>query len=300
MLRCSLTAKAHFGSVLYVADFDFVPPPPPPPTHTHLEPGFTFIILKLCPLYRRPPLKQFLKKKCFDLHWSLEPGYGTAAAIAVLSINQSWFMQHFSIAVLSINQSWFMQHFSIAVLSINQSWFMQHFSIAVLSINQSWFMQHFSIAVLSINQSWFMQHFSVSRQGYGCQCSWFQRGLKYVDASSCTPALCGHRRAHTGGWLGETSLAAPGARTHFSLAPGFSHQGLEPTSVLRQAFHTRGSNWRESCAWLFTPGARTHISLAPGFSHQGLEPASVLRLAFHIRGSNPQQSSTWLFSQTLY
>ena len=82
-------------------------PPPPTHTHTHLEPGFTFIILKLCPLYRRPPLKQFLKKKCFDLHWNLEPGYGTAAAIAVLSINQSWFMQHFSIAVLSINQSWF-------------------------------------------------------------------------------------------------------------------------------------------------------------------------------------------------
>ena len=59
-------------------------------------------------------------------------------------------------------------------------------------------------------------------------------------------------RVHTGGWLGETSLAAPGARTHISLAPGFSHQGLEPTWVLRLAFHTRGSNPHQSNAWLFS------------------------------------------------
>ena len=68
------------------------------------------------------------------------------------------------------------------------------------------------------------------------------------------------------------------------------HQGLEPTSVLRLAFPTRGSNRRRSCAWLFTPRARTHVSLAPGFSHQELEPTSVLRLTFHTRSSNPRQS----------
>lgn len=34
-------------------------------------------------------------------------------------------------------------------------------------------------------------------------------------------------------WEKETSHAAPGARTHVSLAPDFSHQELEPTSVLR-------------------------------------------------------------------
>ena len=156
MLRCSLTAKAHFGSLLYVADFDFVPPPPPH-THTHLEPGFTFIILKLCPLYRRPPLKQFLKKKVLwpSLEfgtWVWHSGGNSSAVHQSILVYAAFFNSsavHQSILV-------YMQHFSIAVLSINQSWFMQHFSIAVLSINQSWFMQHFSIAVLSVNQSWFI------------------------------------------------------------------------------------------------------------------------------------------------
>ena len=122
-----------------------------------------------------------------------------------------------------------------------------------------------AIAVLSINIGLF-SIFLCPDKGMATSAFDFNVGSNTLMLPVAHQCCVDTGRVHTGGWLGETSLAAPGTRTHISLAPGFSHQGLELTWVLRLAFHTRGSNPHQSCAWLFTSGARTHISLAPGCS----------------------------------
>ena len=69
-----------------------------------------------------------------------------------------------------------------------------------------------------------MQYFSVSQQWYGCQCQclWFLMCAQMLCIWLHTGGCLDTTRVCTGSRPGGKLIAAPGAQTHVSIAPGFS------------------------------------------------------------------------------
>ena len=95
-----------------------------------------------------------------------------------------------------------------------------------------------------------MQYFCVSKQWYGCQCQclWFLMCAQMLCIWLHTGGCLDTTRVCTGSWPGGKLIAAPGAQTHVSIAPGFSAR--------------QSTNWAISITAPAWPGVSLSLSVS--------------------------------------